>query len=142
MKIRSLLPIYLLLVLLSGGAAQQRPSAKTDAKKEALLAKTWKGESICFADFKPQCHDEVVVYHVTQSSDKPSTLSIQADKIVNGQPEDMGTLDCTFDNSKSTVTCAIPRGVFRFTVRSNKMDGGLWAPDGKQIRRINLTRAE
>jgi hypothetical protein len=143
MKVRSLIPIYLMLALVSGAVAQQRSSAKPEAsKKESAFIGTWKGESLCFADFKPACHDEVVVFYFSQSADKPGIVTARADKIVNGKEEDMGILDCVFDKSKNELHYTMPRGTWRFTVEGDKLFGSVWSPDGKQIRKANLVRAK
>jgi hypothetical protein len=135
MKLRTLIPLAALLLITANSAAAQTTKKATDP-----ILGTWKGTSICFPAFKPPCHDEVVVYYLSQSPDKPGMIAIRADKIVNGTAEDMGIIDCKFDKEKSSLECAIPSGTFKFTARGKQMDGGLWAPDQAQIRRINLTK--
>lgn len=102
------------------------------------VAGTWRGESICTVKNSP-CHDEQVVYHATEP-DGAGKFKIQADKIVNGRPEDMGTLDCTFDSKASKITCPIPKGVFEFVVEGSRMTGTLKLPDGTLFRRISLAK--
>lgn len=102
------------------------------------VAGTWRGESVCMVKNSP-CHDEQVVYHATEP-DAAGKFKIQADKIVNGKPEDMGTLDCTFDSKASKITCPIARGVFEFTIEGSKMTGTLKLPDGTLFRKISLTK--
>ena len=98
---------------------------------------TWKGESICTIKDSP-CHDEQVVYHITEAAG--GKVKIQADKIVNGKPEDMGTLDCTFDAKTSKLTCPIARGIFEFSVNGSRMTGTLKLTDGTLYRRIALAK--
>jgi hypothetical protein len=102
------------------------------------VAGTWKGESICTIKNSP-CHDEQVVYHVS-APDRDGKLKIQADKIVNGKPEDMGTLDCTFDSKTSRLKCPIARAVFEFEVTETRMIGTLKLTDGTLYRNISLTK--
>jgi hypothetical protein len=102
------------------------------------LAGNWAGESICTIKDSP-CHDEKVIYHVTEPNAK-GDLKIQADKIVNGPPEDMGTLDCTFDQKASTVTCPMKNGEWKFSVKDDTMIGTLTLPDGRLYRRINVRK--
>ena len=65
---------------------------------------------------------------------------VQANKIVDGKELDMGTLDCTWNGAKRTVTCAIPKGVFRFQVNGARMTGTLELTDGTLFRKIEVTR--
>ncbi|MFM9903026.1 MAG: hypothetical protein ACKVQJ_00475 [Pyrinomonadaceae bacterium] len=104
----------------------------------AGIAGTWSGTSICTIKDSP-CHDENVIYHITEP-DPAGRLQIQADKIVNGKPDDMGTLDCTFDAKSSTITCLIDKGKFEFKVTGDKMSGTLVLTDGRLFRNINLTK--
>ena len=100
----------------------------------------WTGESICTIKDSP-CHDEQVIYTVTEP-DKAGKLQIQADKVVNGQPQDMGTLDCVFDAKASTVVCQMPQGKWEFTIAGDKMTGTLTVTDGRLFRRISVARVK
>ncbi|MEP6787217.1 MAG: hypothetical protein ABJB40_02205 [Acidobacteriota bacterium] len=102
------------------------------------IAGTWTGTSLCITKDSP-CHDESVIYHITKP-DSEGKLKIQADKVVNGRPEDMGTLDCVFDSSNSKLTCQMKNGSWEFAVTGNKMEGTLRLPDGKLYRRISVTK--
>src|SRR3954463_5699095 len=81
----------------------------------------WKGESLCTV--KPSaCHDEVVVYEISASAEKKGALVWKADKIVNGEQENMGTMDCTYAAESRTMTCDMPgRGVWSLTVKGDAM---------------------
>src|SRR4051794_23364345 len=53
---------------------------------------TWRGTSICTV--RPSaCNDETVVLHIS-AGDAPDAFVVQANKVVNGQELDMGTLRC------------------------------------------------
>src|SRR5262249_36011622 len=66
----------------------------------------WKGQSLCTV--KPSaCHDENVVYHCSEGK-APGRLVLQANKIVDGKELDMGTLECTWDAPKRSLTCPTP----------------------------------
>jgi len=101
-------------------------------------AGTWTGESICMVKDSP-CHDEKVIYHITEP-DASGKLQIQADKVVNGKAEGMGTLDCSFDKKSSAITCSMKNGLWEFSVNGNKIEGTLKHPDGSIFRRVNLTK--
>src|SRR5690242_4946094 len=76
-------------------------------KENAAVLGQWKGESLCTV--KPSaCHDEVVVYEITATAEKKGTLIWKADKIVNGEQQNMGTLDCTYDPGSKMMTCDMP----------------------------------
>ncbi len=102
------------------------------------LAGSWSGESICTVRDSP-CHDEQVIYHITEP-DSAGKLTIQADKLVNGQPQDMGTLDCTLDKAASLITCQMPQGKWEFKVTGNTIKGTLKAPDGRLFRNVSLKK--
>ena len=102
------------------------------------LAGSWSGESICTIRDSP-CHDEQVIYHITEP-DSAGKLTIQADKVVNGQPQDMGALDCTFDKAASLIICQMPQGKWEFKVTGNTIKGTLKTPDGRLFRNVSLKK--
>jgi hypothetical protein len=102
------------------------------------IAGDWTGESICTVKNSP-CHDEHVIYHISEP-DPNGKLKIDADKIVNGKPEFMGTIDCTFDKKASTLVCPMNNGLWEFSVSGTKMEGTLKLSDGTLFRRINVAK--
>lgn len=105
-------------------------------KSNAPVLGTWKGESLCTV--KPSaCHDEIVVYEISEG--KNGGIVWKADKIVNGERQNMGTLDCTF--AASVLTCDIPgKGVWSLTVRGDSMTGTLKLSDGTLFRKVAAKR--
>ena len=100
----------------------------------------WKGESLCTVKPSP-CHDETVVYEFAASPEKQDALVWKADKIVNGEQQNMGTLDCSFSTSTRTVTCDMPgKGVWKLTVQGNSMAGTLKLADGTLFRTVSVKR--
>ena len=81
----------------------------------------WKGSSLC--QVKPSaCHDENVVYHMSRKS--ANVYTIQANKIVNGAEEDMGTFDSVvYDETKRTLTFIMKDRQGRSNVWLFKLDG-------------------
>src|SRR5690242_4105169 len=67
-----------------------------DADNREKLIGDWTGESIC-QGYHPACHDVKVVYHISKTPDKPDTVTLSADKIVDGKPELMGVLEFKYD---------------------------------------------
>jgi hypothetical protein len=101
-------------------------------------AGTWTGDSICTVKSSP-CRDEHCIYRITEP-DTAGKFKIQADKVVDGKPEFMGTLDCTYDEKASSVECKMNNGVWWFTIAGDKMEGTLKLTDGTLYRRISVTK--
>ena len=117
-----------------GGAADARDGLVGD----------WTGESICVGN-RPACHDEKVVYHISKTADKPDTVTLSADKIVDGKPELMGVLDFKYDAGKGTLTGEFTRGtthgVWEYNVKGNEMEGTLSILPDKTIgRRVKVKK--
>jgi hypothetical protein len=116
-------------------------TAKTGAAPDEVnLAGNWIGESICQVK-DSACHDEKVIYRVTEP-DAAGKLTIDADKIVNGQPQDMGVLDCTYERAGQKITCEISNGIWEFTVKGNEMTGTLKLKDKDKtlFRKISVKK--
>src|ERR1044071_788344 len=103
----------LLLLTLCGVSASAVPSSlrasRQDGKASDSLSKVlgeWEGESVCTDPNRPACRNEHVVYHITKrEGGGADEETIRADKVVDGKPEYMGSLDCKYDAGKSTLTC-------------------------------------
>jgi hypothetical protein len=110
------------------------------AQNGANLVGDWKGESKCQVKNSP-CHDEIVVYHIKKENE-PDKFKVDADKIVNGQPVNMGTLDFIYDQKDQTFTCVFKNGTFKFIIKDNRMDGTLITTDNVLYRRISLKKED
>lgn len=86
------------------------------------------------------CNDEIVVYRITRVNASDS-LSLDARKIVNGQEEEMGVLGCRSAASGAQLTCTMPNGVWRFTIRGDSLVGELRLPDNRKYRDISTARS-
>jgi hypothetical protein len=117
------------------------PAAGQAGDEESSLVGDWRGESVCQVR-ESACHDEDSLYHVEKLSGKPHWISMRLDKIVQGKPVTMGTVECLHAVDNDTLTCEFPRGVFRFTVTGNKMQGTMTLPDKTVWRKISLARVE
>jgi hypothetical protein len=107
---------------------------------EAVLAGDWRGDSICLVR-ESACHDEDSLYHFSKVAGKPGAYSLRADKIVNGQPENMGTLDCMYDAKAQALDCVIPgRSVLRFTWEGKEMRGAMTLTDKTPWRKLALKK--
>lgn len=102
------------------------------------LAGTWTGRSLCAVRPSP-CHDEEVIYRLTKP-DANGDFKIEADKMVNGKPDFMGTLECKFERATSKITCPMKTDVWEFTVSGGSMQGTLTLSDGRLYRKIAVTK--
>jgi hypothetical protein len=107
-------------------------------ENRAAVIGDWRGSSICLV--KPSaCHDEEALYHVKAGA-TPDTPSMQADKIVDGKPEEMGTANCSFDAAKSLLHCWFERGYVDLTLEGDSLNGAMFLTDKTRWREIKLKR--
>ncbi len=120
------------LVFIAGSLHAQR----------APVLGTWNGRSVCTIPSSP-CTTESVVYDIlpdTRAKHYPARLVMNADKIVNGAREFMGTLDCYW-KAPATMTCPMPgRGLWEFALHGDTLTGTLVLTDGRLYRRIEVVR--
>jgi len=119
--------------LLARGAFAQVPAATSNP------VGVWRGTSLCRVRPSP-CNDESVVYRITRLNASDS-LSVDARKIVNGQEVEMGVLGCRSAASGAQLTCTIPNGVWRFTIRGDSLVGELRLPDNRKFRDVSTARS-
>jgi hypothetical protein len=94
----------------------------------------WRGESTCVAK-DTACHDETVVYRIAKKS---GHASVSADKIVNGNAINMGTLEFRYDHD--SLICEYSQGVWRLKIDGGKIEGALTRPDNTVFRRVTLRK--
>ena len=122
--------------LIACGASAQAPSRQPAS---ATPVGVWRGTSVCLV--RPSsCNDESVVYRITQTT--VDSVAFDALKIVNGKEEDMGVLGCRLVPRTGQLTCAIPRGVWYFTVRGDSLVGELRLPDNTRFRDVRTIRSQ
>ncbi len=105
----------------------------------------WRGTSIC-VDKKhfPACKDEKVIYDVQSKNGTRDTVTLRADKVVNGVREFMGEFDffhaadsswiAEFQNQRVHIHIVL-------RIAGNRMSGTLGdVPSGRTVRKIELTR--
>jgi hypothetical protein len=99
----------------------------------------WRGTSKCTV--RPSaCNDEIAVYRITRVNTSDS-LSIDGRRIVNGQEVEMGVIGCRSAASGAQLTCTMPNGVWRFTIRGDSLVGDLRSPDNRKSRDVRLSRS-
>src|SRR5512142_2473090 len=102
------------------------------------VAGVWEGSSLCTVPGSP-CHNEHVVYHIQPEGAAPTKFRIDANKIVNGQEDFMGTLHCSYAKEKKELFCDTS-GDWRFAVEGDAITGTLHLKDGTLYRKINVSR--
>ena len=117
--------------LLARGATAQSAS-------QATPIGTWRGTSLCLVRPSP-CNDEVTVYRITPMKTADS-VSLDARKIVGGEEQEMGVLACHFTATTGQLACALPQGVWRFSVRGDSLVGELRRPDNTKFRDVRAKR--
>jgi hypothetical protein len=127
----------LLLVVTSslvGSSTGQAGKASTDPP---LLIGDWRGDSICVV--RPSaCHDEKALYHVKTVAGSPHRYTLDADKVVDGKPVFMGSMECSYAPEKHELTCSTPRLVVHLALDGNSLNGTMNLPDGTVWRNITL----
>jgi len=130
-----LLSVGITAMLISpAGAIASQASAENPS-----IVGDWRGDSTCVIR-ESACHDEDSLYHVTNLQEKPGWFSMKLDKIVSGKPVTMGTVDCSYDAAKHSLTCEFPKGVMRFIITGGNMVGTMSLPDGTLWRKLNLKK--
>jgi hypothetical protein len=111
--------------------------AATDAR--SVLYGAWEGQSIC-TNVLPACHDEHAVYHIA-ASEKPDTVVVKGNKVVDGKEEEMGTFEFRVDPTATTLTCEYRGTLWTFTRSGTRMQGtAKHLTDGAVIRNIRLEK--
>jgi len=101
------------------------------------LAGVWKGTSLCQVKNSP-CHDEIVVYHIAKGN-TPDSCIVQANKIVNGVEEDMGTLLFKLDRANDELISSSYNSKWVFKLKNGKLEGTL-IHDSNLFRIIQLSK--
>ena len=95
----------------------------------------------------PACNDEQVVYEIGVSPGKANTVTVKADKVVDGKRVPMGVLDFTRDGKDAgwTTEFETPRvhATWRLTVSGKKMQGTMTLlPSKAVVRKMDLQKDE
>ena len=107
---------------------------------------TWSGSSVCVdRQAAPACNDERVVYEINASRRKPNTVTVKADKVVDGKRVSMGDLEFTRDAKSGSWTSEFesPRfhALWRLTVNGSMLTGTLTLlPSKAVVRKIDLRK--
>ena len=106
---------------------------------------SWEGESKCTVPNSP-CHDEHVLYQISLDKKDPEQLNLDGYKIVDGNPEFMGTLTCRYHSREQVLSCTANTSQhddWEFHVTGNTMAGRLTINESKTVyRRIMVHKSE
>jgi len=112
---------------------------------EALLALIglWTGDSIC-TPVRPACRDEKAAYHIARG-DRPDSITMTMNKIVDGKEVEMGTMVYTVDPANHTLRGendqSAVHSVWEFKWSGSDMRGtAKQLPSGDVIRNITLRK--
>jgi hypothetical protein len=122
-------------------ALARSASAQSPAQAPAAMTPVgiWRGASVCLV--RPSaCNDEIVVYRITPMKAADS-VAVDARKIVRGEEQEMGVLGCRLVPPSGQLTCAIPQGVWHFSVRNDSLTGELRLVDNTRYREVRTIRA-
>jgi hypothetical protein len=89
---------------------------------QANIEGLWKGSSICQVKESP-CHDEQVVYHILQDSNK--LFQVTMNKIINGKEDYMGTMPFHLDSLTGAFISRDQErnALWEFKISKNEMSG-------------------
>ena len=127
----------LTVALAAGPAAAQAPSA---------IVGIWHGTSKCAdREHYPACTDEQVIYDVRPQGDSPDTVTLKADKVVNGVREFMSENDFVRHADGAWIAdIRTPRGHLKAILRvtGDRMTGTVTdLSSDRRVRDMALTRA-
>jgi len=112
--------------------------------QDADIVGSWRGTSICVDKVNfPACNDEQVIYDVRRKGSGRDTVTLRADKVVNGVREFMAEFD--FHRADSTWVAEYQGARVRIQivlrVRAGHMTGVLTdEPSGRRVRDLTLDR--
>jgi hypothetical protein len=119
------------------------PGASGGASADSAVIGTWEGESKCMVAGSP-CHDEHVIYEIARNG-KTGGEKIDAYKVVNGEKQFMGAIECRYNPDKKNLSCgggnAQKKSDWEYFVSGDAMEGTLVIGDDKTLyRKISLKR--
>src|SRR5690242_14921473 len=109
------------------GSVSATAQAGKPAAVDAALVGDWRGDSICTV--RPSaCHDEKALYRVKKQGKEPDRYAIDGYKIVDGKPEFMATIECTYAPQKHELACSTPV-VLHLILSDKGLNGTMNKPD-------------
>ena len=120
-------------------------AASTVRASDKAVLGSWEGDSKCTVSDSP-CHDEHVLYQITEDRKIPFQLNLDAYKVIEGTPEFIGTLACSYESKAGALSCTSntkEKDDWEFHLIGDTMSGRLMLDDGKTLyRRVILHRVQ
>jgi len=117
------------------------------ANPAAAILGVWRGTSLCVDKARDTaCRDEQTIYTVDSAATPRGPVRMQADKIVNGQRLDMGTLELHLDSKSSAWSMTMnsrsgSANRWSFEAKGDSLIGTLVElPSNRLIRRVSARR--
>ena len=135
-------PLGGIVILFAASLAAGRLQAQAPG-----IAGTWRGTSICVKEtWNSACNDEQVLYRFTPLAGQPDSVALDAQKIVAGVPEPMGTLTLGYDAKQETWAAEL-RSVryhllWSYQVRDTVLTGTLLELPSRRVARHLMARKE
>jgi hypothetical protein len=107
---------------------------------------TWRGTSACVdRQAAPACTDEQVIYEIVASPGESDSVTVRADKVVDGKRVPMGSFDFTHEATSRSWTSELetPRmhALWRLSVSGTTLGGTLTLlPSKAVVRRVHLQK--
>ena len=133
-----------ILLLVTLVLSLSTPTAGASPQMRASAIGTWTGESICFGK-RAACKNEEVVYRIEEIPGKPDSVTLLADKIIDGKREPMGRMEFQYDQAKATLSCEFrignTHGIITLNLTGDIIEGTLLVlPAKTEGRRIKVKR--
>lgn len=118
--------------------------SRARAQRPGIIG-SWRGTSTCVdLEYWPACHDEIVIYEVRAKPGTRDSVTLRADKVVNGVRDFMGESDFAPAADSSWVSeFGVGRGRSRIVLRvvGAHMTGTLTdVSSGRRVRDMALDR--
>jgi hypothetical protein len=124
----------------SGASGQTSKGEKAEPNEDSPVG-IWRGESLCTTG-APSCHDEKVVYYIEAIADKPDSLFIRADKIVDGKAITMGSGPWQYNRAKHIISMESEQRLWLLNIAGRRIEGTLTMPGNVVFRHMTLTKGD
>ena len=131
-----------IMMLLSLQGAAEGTRAKHSSGAAEVIG-TWEWESKCTVPDSP-CKCEHVIYEIAPEEGTAGKLTLKADKVVNGERQFMGTLNCEYHADKKILSCAGQgrlKDDWEYNLSGDTMTGTLRIGEEKKLyRKISVKK--
>jgi hypothetical protein len=90
----------------------------------------------------PSCHDEKVAYYVEAVPDKPDSMFIRADRIVDGKAIAIGSGSRQHDRARHTLAWPTERQIWLLNIMGSRIEDTIALAGNIVVRRVSLRRSD